>query len=245
MSITGYKLRKHIAKALQSRSQAIRGALDRYNFAAHALPIPCRQLEWKEIVEYAFLADFDLLRDARQDISHKPWATPAGRLAMDLYFKIQHAREEIDWLNIEVRRVATYIRDETRYLRNAEKNARSSDPRIAYQIWSYRMVRECFTSHHKRWLRDIANLAGFSGSIVPGRSIQDGKGESASVWKFPEPAAEGEGGEHRDNSTGNEEQFNNTPIDQKEAEEEEEEEEEEAEDELIQNMMSLLTVSED
>jgi len=34
-----------------------------------------------------FLADFDLLRDARQDISQRPWATPAGRLAMDLYFK--------------------------------------------------------------------------------------------------------------------------------------------------------------
>jgi hypothetical protein len=109
------------------------------------------------------------------------------------------------------------------------------------------MVRGRFTSHHKRRLHDIASLAGFSGSIVPGRSIQDGKGESASVWKFPEPAAEGEGGDDRDDSTGNEKQFNNTPTDQKEAEdeEEEEEEEEEAEDELIQNMMSLLTVSED
>jgi hypothetical protein len=123
INITGYKLRKHIAKALQSRSQAIRTALDRYNTAARALPIPRRQLEWKEVVEYAFLADFDLLRDARQDISHRPWATPAGRLAMDLYFKIQRAREEIDRLNIEVKRVATYIRDEKHYLRNAEKKA--------------------------------------------------------------------------------------------------------------------------
>ncbi|KAF8507900.1 hypothetical protein BU17DRAFT_78031 [Hysterangium stoloniferum] len=237
---TGYKLRKHIAKALQSHSQAIQTALGRYNTAAKGLPIPRRQLEWKEVVEYAFLADFDLLHDfsalnsdARQDISHKLWATPAGRLAMDLYFKIQCAYEEINQLNIEVRRVATYIYDEMHYLYNAEKNTRLSDLRIAHQIWLHSMCR----------LHDIASLAGFSGSIVPGTSIQDGEGESARVWKLTEPAGEGNGTGDGDASTGNEEQFNNTLTEQEEAEEEEAEEE--AEYELIQNIMSLLTVSED
>jgi hypothetical protein len=81
-------MRKHISKALQSRSQAIRSALDRYNSAARLLPIPCRQLDWKEVVEYAFLADFDLLHDACQDIADCLWASPAGCHAMDLYFKI-------------------------------------------------------------------------------------------------------------------------------------------------------------
>ena len=37
---------------------------------------------------YTFLADFDLLRDTRQDIRSRPWATPAGRLALDNYFKV-------------------------------------------------------------------------------------------------------------------------------------------------------------
>jgi hypothetical protein len=91
-------------------------------------------------------------------------------------------------------------------------------------------------------LHDIAGLAGFSGSIVPGTSIQDGKGESASVWKLIEPAGEGEGTGDRDDFAGDEEQSKNTPADQKEAEEEEEGE---AEDELIQNIMSLLTILED
>ena len=123
--MTGYKLRKHIAKALQSRSQAIRTALDSYNTAAHALTPPRQQLEWKQVIEYAFLADFDLLRDARQDISHRPWATPAGRLAMDLYYKISRAQEEVDRLDIEVRRVATYLRDEHHYLRYMEEKVRA------------------------------------------------------------------------------------------------------------------------
>ena len=127
-------MRKHISKALQSRSQAIRSALDRYNAAARLLPTPRRQLDWKEVVEYAFLADFDLLRDARQDISDRPWATPAGRLAMDLYFKIERAREEITRLNVEIRRVATYIRDEDHFLRYWETQTRTTDPWLAIHI---------------------------------------------------------------------------------------------------------------
>ncbi|KAI6017015.1 hypothetical protein BKA83DRAFT_4465278 [Pisolithus microcarpus] len=61
---TGYKLRKHIAKALQTRSTAIKVALDRYNNRLR------------------------LLRDTREDISQRPWAHPTARFAIDTYFKI-------------------------------------------------------------------------------------------------------------------------------------------------------------
>lgn len=105
----GYKLRKHIAKALQARSKAVRAALDRYNAAAQEIDPPRPTLQWKDVVNYVFLSEFDLLRDARQDVRTRPWARPAGRMAMDLYFKIQRAKEEIDRLNIEIPRVITYI----------------------------------------------------------------------------------------------------------------------------------------
>ncbi|KAG6873569.1 hypothetical protein C0993_001309 [Termitomyces sp. T159_Od127] len=36
----GYKLRKHIGKALEGRSQAVRNTLDKYNAAARALSPP-------------------------------------------------------------------------------------------------------------------------------------------------------------------------------------------------------------
>jgi hypothetical protein len=58
-------------------------------------------LKWDEVVEYAFLADFDLLWDARQDISQHPWAMPATRHATDLYFKMCRAKEEIQHVNNE------------------------------------------------------------------------------------------------------------------------------------------------
>ena len=64
----GYKLRKHIAKALQVRSQAIRNALERYNAAATMPSLPHSTLCWDKVVQYAFLADFDLLQETCQDI---------------------------------------------------------------------------------------------------------------------------------------------------------------------------------
>ena len=76
--------------------------LDRYNAAALALNPPRPTLKWDEVVEYAFLSDFDLLHDARQEIQHCPWAAPAGRFALDAHFKLERAHEEIVRLNIEI-----------------------------------------------------------------------------------------------------------------------------------------------
>jgi hypothetical protein len=100
-TVVGYKLRKHIAKALQACSQVIHNALEKYNNAASALSPPHPYLSWNNVVESAFLADFDL-RDAHQDIHDRPWAAPACCLAMDQYFKLEHAHEEIQRLNIEI-----------------------------------------------------------------------------------------------------------------------------------------------
>ena len=106
--VLGYALCKHIADALQKHSAAIRTALDQYNTVAKALQPPRTTLKWDDVAEYAFLSDFDLLRDTRQDIHTRLWATPAGRLALDTHFKIVRAREELERLNVEVQRVTTH-----------------------------------------------------------------------------------------------------------------------------------------
>ncbi len=62
-ALLGYKMRKHIGKALQSRSQAIQMALERYNNVVCALDPPCAVLRWEQVIDYAFLSDFNLLRD--------------------------------------------------------------------------------------------------------------------------------------------------------------------------------------
>ena len=94
--------------------------LDRFNKAQRAI-FPLRSdLTWSKVVDYAFLSDFDLLRDSRLEQipeNQQLWSTPAGRLAMDWHFKIERAREEIIRLNVEIRRLWTHMHDEEEYHR--------------------------------------------------------------------------------------------------------------------------------
>ncbi|KAK0493781.1 hypothetical protein EDD18DRAFT_1078057 [Armillaria luteobubalina] len=70
-------------------------ALSQYNAAAAALNPLRPSLQWEQVVEYTFLSDFNLLHDIRQDMSEHKWATPAGKKALDMYFKICQVKEEI------------------------------------------------------------------------------------------------------------------------------------------------------
>ncbi|KAI5990753.1 hypothetical protein EDD15DRAFT_2169952 [Pisolithus albus] len=187
---TGYKLRKHIAKALKARSAAIRTALDRFNTAARACSPPRPQLTFEEVVEYTFLADFDLLRNAtREDISQRPWASPAARAAMDQYFKVCRAEEEIKRLNVEIRRIITYLRDEDRYMRACIAELQVSHPPLAHQVQLYHNVRAKFTNHHICLLTDTIRLPGFTGTALPGESTKTSPGDSVSHPEIIIPSA--------------------------------------------------------
>ncbi|KAF8895674.1 hypothetical protein CPB85DRAFT_1202072, partial [Mucidula mucida] len=107
MSGTGYKLRKHIAKALQTRSKAVRAALGRFNTAAKRLKRPT--LNWEEVVSYSFLAEFDLLRESREEVRKKPWATAVAREALDAFFKTLRADETLIRVSTEMVRLLTYM----------------------------------------------------------------------------------------------------------------------------------------
>jgi hypothetical protein len=69
--------------------------LDAYNSAAAQLNPPCESLTWAKLMDAMTLADFDLLRDSRQDIRQQPWTQPSRCEVMNLYFGIKHAKEEI------------------------------------------------------------------------------------------------------------------------------------------------------
>jgi hypothetical protein len=136
-------------------------------------------LTFEEVIEYAFLADFDLLRDTRENISERPWATPAARLALDTYFKMCRAEEEITRLNVEIRRFVTYLQDEDRYLRGCEELLHASNPAVAHQVKLLRNVRARFNAEHVAKLDEFSRLPGFSGTLAPGLSTKTELGESA------------------------------------------------------------------
>ncbi|KAJ3885175.1 hypothetical protein GG344DRAFT_70767 [Lentinula edodes] len=66
--MVGYKMRKHIAKAMKTRSKSIQAAIKAYNEAAAALRPPRCIIQWEEVLDLIFLSEFDLLHDSREDI---------------------------------------------------------------------------------------------------------------------------------------------------------------------------------
>ncbi|KAI6006783.1 hypothetical protein EDD15DRAFT_2383819 [Pisolithus albus] len=192
---TGYKLRKHIAKALKARSAAIRTALDRFNTTARACSPPRPQLTFEEVVEYTFLADFDLLRNAtREDISQRPWASPA-------YFKVCRAEEEIKRLNVEICCIITYLRDEDRYMRACIAELQVSHPPLAHQVQLYHNVRAKFTNHHICLLTDTIRLPGFTGTALPGESTKTSPGDSSGDGDFDLDEFDADEDEYRDDES--------------------------------------------
>ncbi|KAJ7687765.1 hypothetical protein B0H17DRAFT_1136118 [Mycena rosella] len=170
MSQMRYKLRKYIAKALQVRSKTIRTALARYNLAAGSLTPKHRKLTWAEVVEYAFLSDFDILRDPTGNATLRDWATQGGRQLMDSFFRIERVKEEIPRLNIEICRLVTYIRDEKIFLLAKEAEIIQTDPHLAYFIRKYRNQRGRLDDNHMARLRSMKKNLGsrFTGTLEPG-----------------------------------------------------------------------------
>ncbi|KAJ7027665.1 hypothetical protein C8F04DRAFT_1266767 [Mycena alexandri] len=166
-SETGYKLRKHIAKALQTRSEAVKNSIARYNMAALGMEPPMPLLTWDEVVEYVFLADFEFLRATDGELDGKKWTRPACRLAMTMYFKIIRAREEIVRLNVEVRRLVTWISDEDEFLRRKEAEVQDKGvPHMAVLIRAYRLERARSDMGHMKRIWALAKMPGFTGAVM-------------------------------------------------------------------------------
>ncbi|KAJ7734061.1 hypothetical protein B0H14DRAFT_3097692 [Mycena olivaceomarginata] len=147
-----------------ARSKAVKNAIDRYNDAALALDPPMASLTWEQVVEYTFLADFDILRDTRDEVHYV------------------ERREEIQRLNIEIRRVVTWIRDENRFLLDQEESLRSEEGKspedaemdrlLAVQVKLYRERRGRFDRTHIQRFQKLAHLNGFTGTIRSGTAVE-------------------------------------------------------------------------
>ncbi|KAG2143103.1 hypothetical protein DEU56DRAFT_911034 [Suillus clintonianus] len=172
LSGTGYKLRQQIGKALQRRSEAIRNAIIRYNTQAAGLNPPRPNISWKDIADYGFLGEFDLLRHSRDDIRSSDWSKPGHREATTKYFKLHRAREEITRLNVEVRRLRTAIHDEELGVSDVMQELLVSDPHLACELQRQYRSRLAINAVHCYWLSRIEKLAGFSGAKGVGVRLQ-------------------------------------------------------------------------
>ncbi|TFK59396.1 hypothetical protein BDN72DRAFT_780810, partial [Pluteus cervinus] len=178
--------------ALKTRSQAIRTALEKYNLAASKLRPPGRTLDWDEISEYSFLSEFDLLRDSRQDIRKKPWAKPAARRLMDRFFKLERAREEITRLNVEIRRLVTYIEDEERFFEVSMAVLKTTNAPLAHEVYLYSQERGRANTIHRQRLQRLSSMDGFTGTLEFGVRRDQSTWLRAPVKPGPRPAPNAE-----------------------------------------------------
>ncbi|KAL0567522.1 hypothetical protein V5O48_014471 [Marasmius crinis-equi] len=189
-SLIGYRMRQHIAKAMQTRAKAIDSALKDYNSRAQAMNPPRPKLDLKELMEYTFLSDFELLKETKSEVLEKPWARPGNRLLVTKIFKLFRAEEEVDRLNNEIQSLYTYIQEETAYLRQREEELKSTDFLLGFQVRLHRYERGRFNGTHLRRLKKIQKLPGFQSSWS--RFFQPGVGVKKKVLREGELQAASE-----------------------------------------------------
>src|ERR1700742_3794791 len=160
-----YKLRRHIAVHLQTRSATIRGALTKYNKLAAKLHRP--KLEFKKLCEMTHLAEFDLLRGGRHNILSEPWTVPVYRQYRDIYFKCLRANEEISRLNVEISRVVDWIKLERETYDSAIVATSCSDPALAHEFYERACKQNRVHTVIMKWLHKTSELDGYSGESVP------------------------------------------------------------------------------
>lgn len=134
-----------------------------YNTEAQKLRPPRPKLTWDEIVEYSFLAEFDLLRHARTDIRTELWTDPSRREATVKYLQLQHAKEEIERLNREVRRLRTSIHDESCEMEASIEHTSHTDRPLAVEMTKQWVLHSKVNAVNIGYLDRIEAMVGFSG----------------------------------------------------------------------------------
>jgi len=176
----GYKQRKKISAGLKKRSRTVNTVLTEYN--KQAARLGCPELDFQQVVEYTFLSDFELLHHTFHDITQRPWANPLIRNAMISWMKIERAKEEISRLNVEARRLKTYIHDSSAARELTIQHLQQTDPTLAVELQQRHDTQSHINALLLQQLRKLESLPGFSGcrtlGVCAGDILVDPRHES-------------------------------------------------------------------
>ncbi len=120
-------------------------------------------------MDMASIGEFDLLRDARQDIREKPWANRSHRTAMATYFNVKRAREEVERLNLEIPRLFSAMIDDHVDYHHAIKA--TNDPDLAHELRTRQKYNDVVNGKVVGWLQKTALLTGFTGRLAYGKHV--------------------------------------------------------------------------
>ncbi|QRV97834.1 hypothetical protein RhiJN_25853 [Ceratobasidium sp. AG-Ba] len=165
----GYKLCRHINKALKTWSKAIRTAVSCLNKLASNLTPPLPAIAVKDVLHHQFLAEFNFLRICREDVRRERWAQRQVREVVEARLHIRRAKEERTQVEVEACRLATFMADEQDQLVQLARSL-ESDGRVleAQEVCLYGQHCEALNSVNCMWLRNLFAHPGFGGGAVLG-----------------------------------------------------------------------------
>ncbi|KAF8235935.1 hypothetical protein L208DRAFT_1023498, partial [Tricholoma matsutake] len=161
LATTGYKLQKHISKAIARCSSAIHTALEKYNKLAPLQKPPRPVLEYSDMASYSWLGEFDLLKHSHTDTMHKPWSVPGNCEVANKYFKVVCAHEEINRLNMEICRLDAWVKYEDAAMKTAVEMA--TNPALAAKLRHRYTEQRKVNLLHCAHISAIYCLDGYSG----------------------------------------------------------------------------------
>ncbi|TCD61105.1 hypothetical protein EIP91_009022 [Steccherinum ochraceum] len=168
---TGYRVRTHLAKAIQSRSKTIQHAVEVYNAAASTLSPPRPSVDWSVVSAHSFLEQFTLLRETSGDVLARQWAQPVVRELLRQYRRVKRAREEIARCNIEVRRLHTWIIAEGQHMEKIVQTLRATSDPLLTVVEEHCQRRRRLNAGIMQRLQQLFALPGYSGDRTPGECL--------------------------------------------------------------------------
>lgn len=156
-------MRTQVAKHLQNRVGTISSAITRLNAAGKALDPPRPPISATEVLSKTFVAEFDLLRESRNDIRSKPWADPVVKTFLNQYFRLTRAKEELNRLNVEMRRLRTWIRDDEASTYAIAESLKATNPDLSYEIHRRLSLKTLVNDRIWRQLDEVEHYRGFTG----------------------------------------------------------------------------------
>lgn len=141
----------------------MRNALEKYNKLA-VKQNPLRPvLQYSEVLSYATLGDFNLLKHSRHVILAKPWSNIMHHQMAVKYFKLLSAHEEIGRLNIEVRWLQAWVDVKTKEIEQVAEEVEAQDPLLSAELWALTCCQRHINIQHQLRLQHIYNIDGYSG----------------------------------------------------------------------------------
>ncbi|KAG1856478.1 hypothetical protein F4604DRAFT_1590377 [Suillus subluteus] len=173
-NLVGTGLSRNYLCAIARRSAAIRSSLEKYNKLAPLQTPPRPILDYSEVVGYATLGEFSLLKYSRHDLLSKPWAVPDNREMAARYFKVVRSHEEITRLNVEIRHLDAWVEyDDAKMLEVIETLAvEEADSLLAAEFRQQYNERHRINNIHRHRLNKIRYLKGYSGPAAAHGSVE-------------------------------------------------------------------------